>query len=177
MRKWLAALIAAFAFAEAAQAEMICEAQVFHRFGEDRANFSDVLAACRPDHYCSAVVSLPDPSHQAAYLQQLRVARPSPGAPYEIEFTGVAPMPATPATPMLVRVGSVQTDISALQANAPQSLNVFRLAQAATPDLIDRMKRGRTLSWTYASERGPATATFSLRGLTAALAWIDCMAA
>jgi len=44
-----------------------------------------------------------------------------------------------------------------------------------TDDIVARLRRGRTATWTYRSVAGPSTATFPLRGMTAALDWIACM--
>lgn len=82
MSRFLAATatVATLLSAGAAQAADRCGAQTHMRFGETRAYFGNTLAACRPDGYCSAVVAIADPSGQAAWRHQLRVARPSPGA-------------------------------------------------------------------------------------------------
>jgi hypothetical protein len=163
------------ASASAAAAETTCGAAIHNRFGETRAYFRDVLAACRQDNYCSAVVALPDPSHQAAYAAQLRVARPHPAVDYQVEFVATTPMPAGGGAPMSLSIGADTVDLASAALNA-NSGNEFRVGdQGVADDIVNRLKAGRTARWTYQGENGPASATFPLRGMTAALSWIDCM--
>ena len=84
MIRLFAATTALLLSAGAVQAADRCGAATHMRFGETRAYFGDALAACRPDGYCSAVVAVADPTGQAAWRHQLRVARPSPGADYQV---------------------------------------------------------------------------------------------
>jgi hypothetical protein len=54
--------------------------------------------------------------------------------------------------------------------------NEFRLSDLEqTERVVSTAKRGARMSWTYAAADGPATAQFGLRGLSAALKWIECM--
>lgn len=177
MRQWIAAAAAlmTIAGASAAAAETTCGATVHNRFGETRAYFRDVLAACRQDNYCSAVVALPDPSHQGAYAAQLRVARGNPAVDYQVEFVATTPMPAGAGAPMSLTIGADTVDLVSAALNA-NSANEFRVSdQAVTDDVVNRLKAGRAARWTYQAENGPASATFPLRGMTAALAWIECI--
>lgn len=178
MRKLVLSLLAMLAFTSgAASADQICGADVHSRFSETRAYFRDVLGACRPDGYCSAVIALSG-GGGAAYRQQLRIARPTPGAAYVVEFVAVDPMPAGDGSPMALQFGRDVIDISSAHAAVTSSVNEFRITdQAVADDLVARLKRGRSARWTYQSEAGPAQATLPLNGVTAALAWIDCMGA
>ena len=159
-----------------AHAEILCGVQTHSRYEETRSYFSDVLGACRPDGYCSAIVALKDKTGQAAWLQQLRVARPSAGAPYQVEVAATTPMPAATPTPMRFEIAGravAFADLSKLKAIAG---NEYRIAdQPIADDVVKRLRAGRSMRWTYQSETGPARATFSLRGMSAALDWIDCM--
>ena len=180
MRGWVAA-VAAFAVlgaGEAMAADQMCGATVHSRFGETRAYFGDVLGACRPDGYCSAVVALKDDGG-AAYRQQLRVARPAPSAPYQVEFVAVSPMPADDAQPMTLAFGRRTLSLTgAIGLAAPNSANEYRVtSETVAEDLVHRMRKARVARWTYRSVAGPSTADFPLRGMTAALAWVDCMGA
>ena len=177
--KFTAGVAALFLAAGAgtASAETICGAATHSRFGETRAYFQNVLGACRPDGYCSAVVALPDRTGRSAYAQQLRVALTRPGELYQVEFVAVTPMSAGDGHPMSITMGRQTTDLSAL-ARPTSSLNEFRVSDY---DAVDRLVAGfrhaRSARWTYRSETGPASALFSLAGMTAALTWIDCMGA
>ena len=176
MRILVMALAASAMLTGAAEARQICGATVHTQNGETRAYFRNVLGACRTDSFCSAVISLADPSHQAAYLQQLRVARPTPGAAYQLELTAVTPLPTATGAPMSLAFGNHSIDITQKAQLTANSANVFGFTdRAAADDVINRLKGGRSVRWTYASASGPHTATFSLNGLTAALTWVDCM--
>jgi hypothetical protein len=179
MRGWIAATAAAVAMLGAgeAAAEQVCGASVHSRFGETRAYFRDVLGACRPDGYCSAVVALADDGG-AAYRQQLRVARPTPAAAYQVEFVAVSPMPAADPRPMSLAFAGRKIDLTDAIGLTPQSGNEYRLSnQDVADDVVARLKRAREARWTYQSDAGASTAIFPLRGMTAALIWIDCMGA
>jgi len=170
-----AALVLA-ACAGTASAETVCGAAIHSRFGETRAYFQNVLGACRPDGYCSAVVALPDRTGQGVYAHQLRVARPTPGAPYLVEFVAVTPMSAGDGLPMSIHLGRQTTDLAALAAPTSPGTNEFRISDAeAVRKLVAGFRRERTARWVYRSEAGPTSAVFSLSGMTAALTWIDCM--
>jgi hypothetical protein len=161
-----------------ASADQICGADVHSRFGETRAYFRDVLAACRPDGYCSAVVALADPSHSVAFLQQLRVARARAGANYVVSLDAVVPMPAEAGVPMGLKFGARSLNISQSAPLAANSGNEFEIADTAIAnDIVTRLKRVRSVTWTYQGTGGRAQARFPLRGMTDALSWVDCMGA
>ncbi len=162
--------------AGAAQAADRCGAQTHMRFGETRAYFGDTLAACRPDGYCSAVVALPDPSGQAVYRQQLRVARPSPGADHLVELVAANPMPV--AGSMRFTTPGQTVDPGPWLVPTSPGANEFRVSDPIlTRSLVSGLRRQRIARWTYLSDGGPVEAYFSLRGMTAALNWIDCRGA
>lgn len=159
-----------------AQAADRCGAETHMRFGETRAYFSDTLAACRPDGYCSAVVAIADPSGQAAYRHQLRVARPSPGADYLVELVAVEPMPVA-GVMRFTTPGQTVDPGPWLVPTSPGS-NEFRVSDPIlTRSLVSGLRRQSIARWNYPSADGPAEAYFSLRGMTAALDWIDCRGA
>lgn len=162
--------------AGAVQAADRCGAVTHMRFGETRAYFNDALAACRPDGYCSVVVALPDPSGQAAWRHQLRVARPSPGADYQVELAATDPMPVAGAM-HFTTPGQTVDPGPWLVPTSPGS-NEFRVSDPIlTRSLVSGLRRQRIARWNYPSAEGPAEAYFSLRGMTAALDWIDCRGA
>ncbi|WP_262423221.1 hypothetical protein [Brevundimonas denitrificans] len=150
-------------------------ATVHTRFDETRANFDNSLGACRPDGYCSVVLALTDPSGQAAYAQQFRIARPTPGAAYVVELVAVTPMNADDGQPMSIAFGSRRIDLTGKAPLQTNNLNLFEITDAATVSAIVRAPPRHVMRWTYQSEVGPAEAWFSLGGVTRALSWIDCM--
>jgi hypothetical protein len=153
-----------------------CGADTHMRFGETRAYFGDTLAACRPDGYCSAVVAIADPSGQAAYRHQLRVARPSPGADHLVELVAVEPMPV--AGVMRFTTPGQTVDPGPWLVPTSPGGNEYRVSDPIlTRSLVSGLRRQRIARWNYASADGPAEAYFSLRGMTAALNWIDCRGA
>lgn len=170
-------LAAAFlAGAGAASATQVCGATAHSRFEETRAYFGNTLGACRPDGYCSAVLALTAPDDQAAYAQQLRIARPTPGAAYVVELVAVEPMNAGDGLPMSVSFGRRPLDLAGRAVLPPNEGNLFRITDAATVDaIVAGARRSSTMRWRYQSGTGPAEAWFALGGVTRALAWIDCM--
>lgn len=173
MSRLLAATAALLLSAGAVQAGDRCGAQTHMRFGETRAYFSDTLAACRPDGYCSAVVAIADPSGAAAYRHQLRVARPSPGADHQVELVAVEPMPADGA--MRFTLPGQTVDPGPWLVPTSPGANEYRVSDPIlTRSLVSGLRRQRIARWNYRSADGPAEAYFSLRGMTAALDWIDC---
>jgi hypothetical protein len=174
MRRFLAAVSVATAMgAGGASADEVCGALTHMRYGETRAYFQDVLAACRPDGYCSVVGEVADPTRQSAFRQQFRIARPAPGAPHEVQFAATDPMPVS--GPMQLSFASTAFDLSDTSAMTG-SVNEFRVTDRAMADsVVTELKRARTARWTYAAGAGPASATFPLNGLRDALTWIDCV--
>jgi hypothetical protein len=168
------AAVAVSALPAAAKTE--CGAKTYLRYGETRAKFGEVLGACRPDGYCSVVSTLPAPPKLAVYGAQMRVARPTAGAAYQLEFTGVVPMPKDAGTPMSLTIGAKTMDLAAA-ATSPGT-NEFRVSdQAVTDTVVSKLKAAAKVKWTYEGETGPAAATFGVKGLEKALTWIDCMGA
>jgi hypothetical protein len=170
------ATVAALLSAGAVQAADRCGAETHMRFGETRAYFSNALAACRPDGYCSVVVALADPSGEAAWRQQLRVARPIPGADYLVELAAADPMPVT-GSMNFTTPGQTVDPGPWLVPTSPGS-NEYRVSDPIlTRSLVSGLRRQRIARWDYKSVDGPAEAYFSLMGMTAALNWIDCLGA
>lgn len=174
----MAATVLTLAAGSAAAAER-CGATTHSRFGETRAYFTDVLAACRPDGYCSVVVALPDPSGQAAYRQQLRVARPAAGAERLVEFVAAEPMPSATGLPMTLTFPGQTIDLTQRVTPTSPGTNEYRVTDPiAARSIVSGLRRQRLVRWTYQTASGrPQAAYFTLNGMSAALDWIDCMAA
>ena len=168
--------LASLALPVQAAAASQCGAQTHMRFGETRAYFGNTLGACRPGGYCSAVLALTDRTGNGVYAQQLRIARPQPGAPYEFEMVAVVPMNEGDAQPMSLRFGRTTLDLSQIASRPPQSANTFMVDDDASVDrIVDIMRRRNTVRWRYQSTAGTHDAWFALGGVTSALQWIDCM--
>lgn len=160
----------------AASAAQRCGATAHERFGETRAYFQNTLAACRPDGFCSAVLTLAPPNDQSVYAQQLRIARPTPGAPYAVVLTAVDPAPTASGQPMSVSFGRRSIDLTGKAELRDNVSNEWHVTDTPAIDAIVRGARGSNgMRWTYPSETGPISAWFALGGVTRALAWIDCM--
>ena len=166
------------AWAGAASAAQQCGATTHTVYGETRAWFQNTLGACRPDGYCSAVLALPDATGDAAFTQQLRIARPTPGAPYDVVLTAVIPSPTDDALPMSVAFGRHPLDLTDTVERRGNVANEWHVTGTENVEAMVRgAMRANTLRWTYQSQNGPTSAWFALGGVTRALAWIDCMAA
>jgi len=164
------------ASAGAASAAQRCGATTHTTFGETRAYFQNTLGACRPDGYCSAVLALTPPDDQSAYAQTLRIARPTPGAPYSVSLVAVVPSSTENGQPMSVFFGRRPIDLIGKIELRDNVSNEFHVTDRATIDaIVSGARRSNGMRWTYQSETGPADAWFALGGVTRALAWIDCM--
>lgn len=167
---------ALFASAGVASAATRCGAVTHTTFGETRAYFQNTLGACRPTGFCSAVLTLSPPDDQAAYAQQFRIARPTPGAPYDVVFTAVDPGPTASGQPMSVSFGRRVVDLAGKVELRGNTVNEWYVTDTAARDAIVRGARGSNgMRWTYESETGPVNAWFALGGVSRALTWIDCI--
>jgi hypothetical protein len=166
------------AWAGAASAAQQCGATTHTVYGETRAYFQNTLGACRPGGYCSAVLALPDPTGEGVFAQQLRIARPTPGAPYDVVLTAVTPSPTDDALPMSAAFGRHPLDLTDKVERRDNVVNEWHVTGTGNVEAMVRgAMRANTLRWTYQSQNGPTSAWFALGGVTRALAWIDCMAA
>ncbi len=142
---------------------------------ETRRYFQDWLAACRTDGYCSALAY--DNTDSTAGVDAdyiFRVGRPAESPYWELSFTAVAAMPGLNER-FDVTVDNTPFSFSPpYEAGAFGSINEFYFMNDPAQSLFDAMGPGDSLRVMFADEAGESrTATFSLRGLTAALLWID----
>lgn len=178
MKRTLAAGAAlAAALGAGAAADETCGAQTHMRWGETRAYHGDWLASCRADGSCVAVTHRMDDRAPIGWSHQARLTRASDAAPTELSFVAVTNY-ADPAQGFIIEVGAHSTEIGA-GIDSPGAVNEYRISDpAVAAPIIAQMRAGRFLTWFYISETEqiPASpAEFSLRGVTAALDWIDCM--
>lgn len=171
----IAAIAAITAFAGTAEAAQVCGAQTHSRFGETRARFGAVLAACRPGGYCSAVSTIASEGG-AAYAQQLRIARPRPGADHQVELTAVEPLPNRSTRGMRLTFLGQPMNLQRIARLTANSANAFRITDdIAAKSIVSNARRQSVVRWTYASSNSTTDAYFSLVGMNRALNWIDCM--
>lgn len=150
------------------------------KYGETRAYFRDVLAACRPGGYCS-VLSYNGAGPDAAGVDAdyiFRVGSAATGLDYELIFTGVASYVAE-ESPITVIIDGRK--IAVLEPGADlgwsvsQSVNEYGFSQSVgNLTVLPAMKAGRFMTLAFRDQQGrDRSVRFSLRGVTAALRWIE----
>ncbi len=147
---------------------------------EDRRYFKDFLVSCRQprtdgSRFCSANAYVHNSGAPAGFDYQLRVSRDSREAPLRLSLIAVYEM-MDRSKPMTVSVDGER--IAVLTPNAietPGSINDYFIGpQDVTDRLIDAMRAGSDVSFTYRSENGHnISVPFSLSGLTASLLWMQ----
>ena len=145
-------------------------------FGETRKYFGDWLAACRPDGYCSATAyDNPNPPDGTVADYILRAGRHPKGTYWEVSLTTIAAMPEQYSEIVLkVDHGKEQYYRQNFDFGAYTSINDFFFVNSMARDLLDQMVAGNHLSASFADDKGNTqSANFSLKGLAAALLWID----
>jgi hypothetical protein len=149
-------------------------------FCEDRRYFKDFLVSCRQprddgSRFCSANGYVHDTEAPAGYDYQLRVSRERRGAPLRLSLIAVFEM-MDRSKPMSISVDGKR--IAFLEPNeieTPESINDYFVGpQEKTDRLVDAMRAGSDITFTYRSEQGQnVTVPFSLSGLTASLLWMQ----
>lgn len=168
-----AALLAAFA--STASAAEVCGAATHVRYGETRAYFQDVLAACPKDRPCSFVSAQRNPQAPLGESHTLRVLLPKAGAPLDLALVSVLDR-VDPADAGVLSWGAERLSLKGRMAVRDNVVNEYWLSDADA-DARRLIQQAREATWTYASLDGaPSTARFNLRGATRALAWMECMA-
>lgn len=150
-------------------------------FGETREYFSDWLAACRPNGYCSAttyvnprLLDTKDTNANTAADYVLRVGRHETGTYWEISLTTIAAMPAEYANIVIDIEGAQTTFNSRFGYGAYSSVNDFFFLSTNAQQILDQMVAGNRAIFEFEGEDSlPKTANFSLSGLSASLIWID----
>lgn len=142
---------------------------------EIRRYFGDWLATCRDDGYCSAIAyDNLNPGDGRVADNWFRIGRHAEKIWWELSFTSIAQM-AVPDVPFAVSVdGTTEHFAGPSEIAAFGSVNDFFLLGPKAQSVMDRLMPGTALEVGFTAETGdPAQARFSLRGLTAALIWID----
>lgn len=177
--QWIAILGACAVFgAGAAAAKEACGVKTHMRFGETRAYFQDVLAACVPDGECKMVSEVSSDAFASGYRHQLRMVFADSAAAPALSFIAVEPM-ADLGKPTSLRLGREQVDLSGKITAQNGVANEYGFTDPAIgAELADRLiYRARSAVWSFAADgTGAATsASFPLRGAARARAWITCM--
>lgn len=142
---------------------------------ETRRYFGDWLAACRDDGYCSAIAyDNLNPGDGRVSDNWFRIGRHAEEIWWELSFTPIAQM-ADPQAPFAVSVdGTTELFTGPTEIAAFGSINDFFLLGSKAQSVMDRLMPGQSLQVEFTADTGaPTRASFSLRGLTAALIWID----
>jgi hypothetical protein len=142
---------------------------------ESRRYFGDWLAACRDDGYCSAIAyDNLNPGDGRVSDNWFRIGRHAEEIWWELSFTPIAQL-ASPDQAFSISVdGASERFSGAAEIAAFGSVNDFFLLGPKAQAVMDRLMPGSALEVEFTTETGdPAKARFSLRGLTAALIWID----
>lgn len=175
------AAAAACALATAAAAQTPKPELAYTKYGESRAYFRDQLAACRPGGYCS-VVSYAGAGPDAAGVDAdylFRVGSAERGRGYELIFTGVESYVA-PTSPIVVSIDGQR--IAELAAGAERGwrsvdniANEYQFSEGpANAEVLPAMKAGARMTLAFTDmEGGARDVSFSLMGLSNALAWIE----
>lgn len=145
--------------------------------GETRRYFTDWLAACRADGYCSATAyENPNPGNGTVADYILRVGRHAEGIYWEISLATVATM-GDAGQPFDVAVdGEGEIFQGPEEVAAYGSINDFFLLGAKAQAVMDRLAPGAEIIVAFTDTDGNwQQAVFSLAGLTASLIWIDEM--
>ncbi len=178
---FMAASLATFANIPQASADQAPDV-VTMKYGERRAYFDDILAACRPGGYCSAITYVG--ARGDFYDYAVRVGSPAAGSPYEVIFTAVAEY-VPDNGPIAVSVDNLVSNAfparTALGWNTEQGKGVNEHVFAETlanSSLLPAMKRGYWMIVSFPRGDGVDAVNinsqrFSLRGLSAALNWIE----
>lgn len=168
--------VVAATWSAAAEAESFCGAEIVNKFGEQRAYFADALGACSAQNGCSVVLQTPS-QIGAAFGHRLRIAVARNGHT-AVTLAAVEPMPATEPSGMALEFANVNFRFPSPDMWKSVAANEFQLTDGATNAALKYlMSGGRYLTWHYPQldGRGNATVTFSMRGVTAALQWAECM--
>jgi hypothetical protein len=142
---------------------------------ETRRYFDDWLGACRDDGYCSAIAYVnPNPGDGRVADYWFRIGRHAQEIWWELSFTPIVVM-ADPAAPMTLVIDDAATSFSGSVEVAPYgAINDFFFLGTGAQGVMDQMMPGNRLDVRFTDETGaPRLASFSLKGLTAALIWID----
>lgn len=164
----------------AAHAKTACGVQTHERFGETRAFFSDVLAACMPDGDCKLLSEVSDRTMPAGYKHQLRLTFEKAAPATRLSFVAVEPM-ADMSKPTSLQFGRDRIDLTGQIGAREGVMNEYGFTDSVLEaSLVDRLiGRARSVVWTFAADGSGAKtfARFPLRGAARARAWIACMQA
>lgn len=176
------AVLAAAGFGAAPPAHAFDSAPVpdsiTEKYGETRAYFRDWLAVCTPgEAACRAVAYAGKVGHVGDY--QLYVHSDRPGLDYRLVFVPIAVMLDTARAIELAvdgeSLGSFDWQADDGYYREGNVINEFTFGQSRSNlDVLPAMTVGTSMALAFTDEHGQrGTVTFSLRGLTNALLWMD----
>lgn len=142
---------------------------------QGRKYFGDWLAACRPDGYCSAISYInPNPGDGRVADYWFRIGRHAQESYWELSFTPIK-VDADWNQPLTFSVDGVAETFVGYDQIAPYGAvnDLFLLGKKAQV-VMDRLMPGAALAVSFTDRDSESqSAEFSLKGLTAALIWID----
>ena len=139
-----------------------------------RKYFGDWLVACLPDGYCSAVSYInPNPGGRVADYW-FRIGRHAEESYWELSFTPIV-IDADWNQPLTFSVDGVDETFVGFDQIAPYgAINDLFLLGKKAQVVMDRLMPGAALTVSFTDRDNESrSAEFSLKGLTAALIWID----
>lgn len=147
---------------------------------EDRDYFGDYLVACRQvrsdgSRYCSANAYIHNADAPAGFDYQMRVFRERRSAPAQISWIAVDEF-MDRTKPVSIGVnGHEAITFQPAQIETPEAINEYVVNdRIQTVTLLEQMRAGEEVTFTYAGESGKSERiTFSLKGLTASLLWME----
>jgi hypothetical protein len=172
----LAVVLVAFAAAPAAAAAR-CGAKTFRIDDTVQAYHGNFIAVCDTRRACKALTYVEDTARPNQWSHRLAFLRKDKDAPWILQLTSAKEQADVSAGFAFVVDGNEPLQAPPEVLVSPGSLNDYEL----NPDLgqiaINAFGPGANVEWRYTAKepRGLQGAWFSLKGLKAALRWIDCM--
>lgn len=140
-----------------------------------RRYFDDWLAVCRADGYCSAVSYMnPNPGGGRVADYWFRVGRHAQGIYWEMSFTPIVHEAVRDSEFTITVDGAPETFVGVEQIAPYGAVNDYYLLGSKAQQVMDRLMPGEVLDVEFRDNADELRkASFSLKGLTAALIWID----
>jgi hypothetical protein len=173
----IVAAMMAMLMAVPADAARRCGAKTFRIDDTTRAYRGNFLALCDAKKACKALTYVVDKWRPNQWSHRLAFLRKAKDAPWVLQLTSAAEQADISEGFAFVVDANEPLQAPAEVLASPGSLNDYEL----NPDLgqiaINAFGPGANVEWRYTAKepRGAQSVWFSLRGLKAALRWVECM--